>query len=327
MRLGWMWALMLVCATLSADAGDGRAHEVRLLAVGDVNLGRRIGQRILGGDTLYPFAAVRDTFACYDIVFANLESTISDQHGETESRGSNVVFTAPPAAAWSLRRGGITIVSTANNHALDYGRGARDATLAYLAGAGVMGVGTAGDSTRLAGPAVIERNGVRIAFFAVTALMNVRGNGWKSSVAAADTALILPHLRAWRDSADFIILSYHGGVEYASRPDDETVTFCRAAADAGADLILGHHPHVPYGVEHRGQALIVHSLGNFVFRQPDRYWTQYSYGIAVDIVKDTAGAATASIDVRPLRAGFQPAFLPPGPDADIILKRIKTLSR
>ncbi len=67
-----------------------------LLAVGDVNLGRRVGQILLGGDTLYPWQAVRDTFARYDIVFANLESNLSDQNGKTVDPRSNVVFTGPP---------------------------------------------------------------------------------------------------------------------------------------------------------------------------------------------------------------------------------------
>lgn len=122
-----------------------RDRTLRLLAVGDVNLGRQVGQEILNGDTLYPFVAVVDTFAAHDIVFANLECTLSEQGGETQHPRNNLVFTGPPAAARSLRLAGVTLVSTANNHALDYGFTAHSETMKYLAGQGILFAGTAAE--------------------------------------------------------------------------------------------------------------------------------------------------------------------------------------
>jgi poly-gamma-glutamate capsule biosynthesis protein CapA/YwtB (metallophosphatase superfamily) len=299
---------------------------IRLLAVGDINLGRSVGQRILHGDTLFPFASVRDTLLSYDVVLGNLESCLSDQGGETQSPRDNLVFTGPPAGAIALRKGGVQIVSTANNHALDYGLRGWSETMVNLDQAGVAFVGTSRDSANLAGPVILERRGIRIAFFACTDLMNRPGGRWKRYVASADTASLLPRIRRSRATADLVVVSYHGGQEYTERPARSTVQFARWVADAGAALFVGHHPHVPYGIERRGGSLIVHSLGNFVFRQPSRFWTQRSVALAATIVKDTLGARVEGYSVLPVLAGACPSFAVDRADRDTIYHRIRALS-
>lgn len=303
-----------------------RDHTLRLLAVGDVNLGRQVGQGILNGDTLYPFAAVADTFAAHDIVFANLECTLSEQGGETQHPRNNLVFTGPPAAARSLRLAGVTVVSTANNHALDYGFTAHSETMQYLAEQGILFAGTAAESEGLFEPAIIERNGLRVAFFACTDIMNIEDTVWKQYVASADTSLLLPRIRRYRESSDFIVVSYHGGQEYASVHDRRTEMFARAVLSGGADLFLGHHPHVPYGLAVHEGKYIVYSLGNFVFRQPDRFWTQRSFALSVELQKNSRETSIASIRIIPVLAGNQPSFVIEGDEAETILERIRTLS-
>ncbi|MBM2839665.1 MAG: cap protein [Bacteroidetes bacterium] len=303
-----------------------RVATLRLLAVGDVNLGRGVGQEILAGDTLYPFAAVRDSFASYDVVFANLESQLSDQDGETQHPRNNLIFTGPPGGAHTLRQAGVTMVSTANNHAIDYGIKALLETGRYLREAGVYFTGTSGDASRLFDPVIVSRNGLRIAFFACTDVMNIEDPFWKKYVAEADSAKLLPMIRSVRDSVDFIVVSYHGGEEYADRPTQRTKDFARQMIAGGADLFLGHHPHVPYGVEEFEGKYIIHSLGNFVFRQPDRYWTQRSFAFAATIVKDANGTRVSTFRCLPVRAGFQPEFVTQQPEIDVILERIKALS-
>ena len=301
-------------------------HAVRLLAVGDVNLGRAVGQEILAGDTLYPFVAVKDSFAAYDIVFANLESQLSDQDGETQHPRNNLIFTGPPAGSFSLKRAGITVVSTANNHGLDYGVKGLQETLTYLDAAGVDHVGTSMDTLGLYGPVILSRNGVKIGFLACTDVMNMEDTMWKRHVAEADTAKLLPKIRALRHSVDFIVVSYHGGEEYADRPTLRSKLFARQLISGGADLFLGHHPHVPYGVESFEGKYIVHSLGNFVFRQPDRVWTQRSFAFAATITKDANGSRISSFRCIPVQAGFQPKFVQDENEIGFILERIRALS-
>jgi len=299
---------------------------VRLLALGDVNLGRTVGQRILRGDTLWPFENVLGEFREHDVVFVNLESNLSNRNGETQSPDNNLIFTGPPAGAWTLKKAGVTVVSTANNHALDYGRAAKDSTIRYLTQAGVQFAGTATKREDLYEPAVFERNGIRFALFAVTAIMNMPGEWWKGHVAFADTARLLPRVRAWRPEVDVIIVSYHGGNEYQDRPHRPLREFAEAVLTGGADLFLGHHPHVPYGIVEVGEGIGVHSLGNFVFYQPQQYWTQRSFGLSVTFTRAGSRTAITSCRILPLRAGHQPEFLAAGTEADTIASRVRALS-
>ena len=94
---------------------------VSLLALGDVNLGRTVGQEILKGNVDYPFEKFKSVLSRGELVVANLECPVTDQNGETQSPKSNVIFCAPPGAAATLRRAGISVAVTANNHAFDYG--------------------------------------------------------------------------------------------------------------------------------------------------------------------------------------------------------------
>jgi poly-gamma-glutamate capsule biosynthesis protein CapA/YwtB (metallophosphatase superfamily) len=300
---------------------------VRFLAVGDVNLGRGAGQEILRGDTLYPFAATRDTLASYDLVFANLECTLSDQNGETQHPKNNLIFTGPPEGAEALRKAGIHVVSTANNHALDYGVRAHAETIDNLRRAGVAFVGTALDSTRLFEPVTVTRNGIQFAFFACTDVMNITDRAWLRYVAQADTARLLRRIRAYRDSVDFIVVSYHGGEEYAERPSSRSLSFTRALIDAGVDLVLGHHPHVSYGVEKIGERYVVLSLGNFVFRQPQHFWTQRSFAFAAEVMKEGDTTRISRFRCLPLLTGFQPRFVGDGSEAQQMFYRIQRYSK
>jgi poly-gamma-glutamate capsule biosynthesis protein CapA/YwtB (metallophosphatase superfamily) len=262
----------------------------------------------------------------YDVVFGNLESPLSDQGGETVSPRNGMIFTGPPQGAVSLARAGVTVVSTANNHALDYGVAAAAETRRNLDAAGVVHAGTGGADEDLFRPAVLELCGVRIAVFACSALMNRSGNGWKRYVAAADTGRLLPAIRAVRDSVDLVIVSYHGGMEYVDVPGRATRHFAGAVLSGGADLFLGHHSHVPQGIATVDGKLAVWSLGNFVFRQPFQEWTQRSFGFAADIVKDSAGTRLEDVRFLPLLAGSQPRFLTHEPEAERVLVRLRNLS-
>jgi poly-gamma-glutamate synthesis protein (capsule biosynthesis protein) len=218
--------------------------------------------------------------------------------------------------------GGISVVSTANNHALDYGlRGLRE-TMENLDSAGVAFSGTAMSESLLVAPVLIEKHGVRISLFSCTDMMNIEEESWKRSVTPADTALLLPRIREAGRYSDFIVVSYHGGAEYADAPSARTIRFARKVLDGGADLFLGHHPHVPQKIEYYKGKVIVYSLGNFVFRQPFDYWTQRSFAFAATITKREGKALITRTRVLPLIAGDQPKFLVASEESARILERI-----
>ncbi len=223
-------------------------YTVRFLAFGDVNLGRTVGQKILKIDAHYPFERYRVSHDSVDIVFANLECQVSDQKGETGHPKFNLIFTAPPEAVTTLAASGIDIVSTANNHALDYGVDALFETVDRLHQANISFVGTSKNKETLFRPLIYEKNNIKFAIFAISSFVNMTFGGWRNYVATPDTVELLKQIRQVRDSVDIIVLSYHGGVEYVDQPIKKVADFAEWAADHGVDIFLGHHPHVTYGV-------------------------------------------------------------------------------
>src|SRR6184192_2001300 len=223
---------------------------LRLCAVGDLNLDRRVvGAGLLQGDTLYPFRPLLESLRGADITFGNLESPIVDDATPVPDSGG--VFAAPPLAALALARAGFDIVSTANNHAWDGGQPAAEETMRLLTRAGVRFVGSGFGRDMAEQPVILERRGWRVAFFAVTRAWNPApytfykhaGANW---VAWGDTAWVFPAIRALKSSgrADLIVVSVHGGREYADEPPDYHRDLLYGLVDAGADLVLAHHPHV-----------------------------------------------------------------------------------
>ena len=316
--------------TAGADGRDSRERgsvrsSVTLLAFGDVNLGRLVGQHILGDEIRYPFEKISLTHGSYDIVFANLESQLSDQNGETQDPAHNMIFTGPPGGALSLTSFGITLVSTANNHAYDYGKSALLETLDHLDAENIAHVGTARSQDALYEPMMLEKNGIRFAFFAATDLMNFEG-GWHQSVAITDTAKLFPAIREAASSVDVVVVSVHGGDEYADEPTPHIRTFDEECVKQGATIVLGHHPHVAYGVEKKGKSYIFHSLGNFVFYQPQLFWTQLSYAVGLTIERNDSDVSVASLSLIPLRAGYQPAVLTDSASLAMLQYRVQSVS-
>src|SRR5437879_7334634 len=296
---------------------------LRLYAVGDINLGRRVAkQRLLEGDTLYSFRVLLDTLRGADITFGNLESPITpDSHPVPDSVS---VFTAPPAAAGALARAGFDIVSTANNHAWDGGQAAVEETMRQLTRAGVRFVGSGFGRDMAEQPVILERRGWRVAFFAVTRAWNPApytfykhaGANW---VAWGDTTWIYPAIRALKASgrADLIVVSVHGGREYADEPPDYHRDLLYGLVDAGADLVLAHHPHVLQPlVSSRGKP-IVQSLGHFVFVQSDPR-TRLSAILRIAVSPDRRMRLSAV----PVRVGRQPT-LATGAAADSVRRRLR----
>jgi poly-gamma-glutamate synthesis protein (capsule biosynthesis protein) len=295
---------------------------LRLCAVGDVNLDRRVAGAWLQGDTVYPFRALLESLRGADITFGNLESPIaSDASPLPDSAG---VFAAPPVAALALARAGFDIVSTANNHAWDGGQPAAEETMRQLTRAGVRFVGSGFGRDMAEQPVILERRGWRVAFFAITRAWNPApytfykhaGADW---VAWGDTAWLYPAIRALKASgrADLIVVSVHGGKEYADEPPEYHRDLLYGLVDAGADLVLAHHPHVLQAVVWSRGKPIVQSLGNFVFVQTDPR-TQLSAMLRVAVAPNHHMRLSAV----PVRVGPQPT-LATGAAADSVRRRLR----
>jgi poly-gamma-glutamate capsule biosynthesis protein CapA/YwtB (metallophosphatase superfamily) len=298
---------------------------VKLLALGDVNLGRTVGQEILKGKTDFPFEKFPGVLARAEVIFANLECPVTDQNGETQSPKSNVIFCAPPNAGVTLRRAGVTVVSTANNHAFDYGVKGLQETIRFLRTDSIRFTGTVLNAGEEFTPVIIERHGIKFGILAYTQSVNFR-KGWKGLISLFDSARAWREIHALKPQVDFVIASYHGGEEYKNTPGASADREMKLLADFGADIIFGHHPHVPNGIEVYRGCWIFHSLGNAVFNQPQRFWTQRSFAALLELEKRNGRKKISSIELIPFRPGYQPSTDLNEDELQELMNRIQMLS-
>ncbi len=260
---------------------EPNAKPVVLVAGGDIDLSRTTGQRILRDPSLDPFAEIRPWLESADLRFANLESQLCDLSGRTVSDHNRLVFAGPPSGAEVVQRGPFDIVSTANNHAWDFGLRCLRETIDNLARVDVAHTGTDARGKDPMQPRVIETNGQRVAFFAVTGIFNhgpLRDHEAKAYVADADMGRLGRRIAKVRPQVDRVVVSVHIGEEYMHVPINATRYVLIAAAEAGADAVIGHHTHTPQRVEFHEGIPVIMSLGNLVFHQHrDHPWTGWGY--------------------------------------------------
>jgi len=257
-------------AAVSAGSAEPAASSVTLIAGGDVSLARMRGQRLLREPDRNDFHNLMPLLQSTDLRFVNLESTISEQGGQTVSPYSKLVFTAPPGATEALVRGRIDIVALANNHAWDYGRSALLGTLDRLDRAGIAYVGAGRTRAEAYGPRVVAHRGFKIAFVAVTTIWNqsISPHPGRDLIADGQIETLVESVEQARaiKGVDKVIVSHHGGYEYVPTPHQGTRELLRAAIEAGADVVLGHHPHVIQRVAFVSGKPIFYSLGNLLMR-------------------------------------------------------------
>ncbi len=299
---------------------------LRIVVVGDINLARIVARTyLLPGRGAEVFAAVRDSLRAADIALGNLESLVFDRDGFADTALSPV-FAAPAVAAPLLADAGFTAVSTANNHAWDFGHAALLESLARLDSAGVLHAGTGPTAADALRPAVIRRRGWTVAVFAVTAIFNypdltVRGHAAECCVAWADTLALRSAIGAAREAgADVVLVMLHAGIEYRPVPPADVIAIAKGIVHAGADVVFGGHPHVPQGLGWADGKPILYSLGNFVFAQ-HRPWTDRGLWAEYTVTPD----GHRSLAVRPVLAGVQPR-LAGGGDSAAVMDHFREIS-
>lgn len=303
-----MTTLLLIASPMRAQSRD----TLHLAFVGDINFARSLARTYLfTGRGHEVFARVRDSLRAADIAVGNLESILLDR-GQVADTNSAPQFAGPVTQSLPiLRDAGFDVIGTANNHAWDFGRRGITESTFHLDTAGFAHTGTGTDLDRAYRPIVIRRNGWTVAVFALTFIFNyedltVRGHAAECCVAWADTALMWEKIRAVRDSAgaDLVILYVHAGMEYRLVPELNVIRLFRGLVRySGADAVIGHHPHVPQGMEVLDGKPIVYSLGNFVFQQRTA-WTNRGLWAALTYFPD----GQYRLALRPLVVGYVPRF-------------------
>jgi len=243
---------------------EGGEELIELVAVGDIMLSRTVEERMEVYGSAYPFEAVTELLRGADIAVGNLESPLSVSGEPLQKR---FVFRAHPRHAEALAQAGFDVVSVANNHLLDFGQEGIEQTLEVLRHVGVAHLGAGLSPEQARRPLILWAKGRNVAFLAYAA------GRWKGSsevptsgqVSFADLAVIRDDVERARERADLVVVIMHLGTEYQSRPDEEQLAVSRAAIDAGACLVIGHHPHVVQGTARYGEGFMAYSLGDFVF--------------------------------------------------------------
>ena len=260
------WAVIAAAlGVLGCGAGHDAPRPATLLFVGDMMLGRRVEAAMREqGDWSRPFRPLGARLRAADLTFGNLECV-------TAASGRNrttIEFRADPRVLAGLGFAGFDIVSVANTHTTDWGPDALQEMLRKLTDAGITFVGL--DQGGVQSPVVLRAGGLRIGFLAFSHYVGgeeARNDAVR--IAHIDGKQVIPAIVAARSQVDYLVVSLHMGKEFAPRADRAQRGIAHAVIEAGADLVVGHHPHVPQEVEKYGGGFIAYSLGNFVFDQLD----------------------------------------------------------
>lgn len=283
---------------------------VTLLAVGDLMTHSPQFPAARRPDGSYDFAPCFAEVAPYvsaaDVAIGNLETVLG---GAALGYSGFPRFNAPDAFAEALAAAGFDVLTTANNHCLDQGPAAADRTLEVLDRLGIRHTGTARTKGEADSLLVVDVDGVKVAIIAYTYSLNgfrpPADRPWM--VNQIDKAAMVADVRAAEEAgADVIVASVHNGIEYARQPSEGQWRLERALVDAGADVVLGSHPHVIQPMEtievQRSDgttetAFVIHSLGNFISNQRDRYCDA---GVMVKLTfeKDLAARLTRLVAVE-----------------------------
>lgn len=285
-------------------ASDGH---LRTLAFGDMMLGRYVRTLMNKYGMDYIFSKIKPDknsewfYESSDFVFGNFEGPIN---GKGSSGGTSMVFSFNEDSAKFLKEYGFNILSITNNHALDQGWSGREKTVKAFNDADLGWCGHPSEEEE--GSVYYGENGMRVkkdyssgGFFtkgekvAFVCLQDVTS---RLNLENAKTLI-----KDAKENADFVIVSIHWGVEYSHKPNKTQVDYGHAFVDAGADFVIGHHPHVVQSFEEYNGKFIFYSLGNFVF---DQYWsndTQEELAIGIDLSHD-GDVLKTTVDLFPMRS-------------------------
>lgn len=283
---------------------NSESDKTTVLFVGDIMLSRAIGAIMKKqNDYNFPFLKIKDFLSGADLTFGNLESPISDRGIKI---GSIYSFRAEPKVLEGLKNAGFDILNIANNHIWDYGEDGFHDTLNYLKNSGIDFIGGGENFGKAHKGALKEVNGTKIIFLGFTDLLPKSAFAGENSAGASrlDMKQVLKDIKEAKKEADIVAVSFHFGEEYQTKHNIKQEKTAKAVIDAGASLVIGHHPHVVQEVENYNNGYIAYSLGNFVFDQNFSRDTQNGLALKV-ILKNKKIFKVEQIKIA-FNSSFQP---------------------
>ena len=258
------------------DPAPTTAPETPTYNATTTTLKKRPWTLLAGGDVLLdltepegvdPFTKVEPSLSSADVAIVNLEMAITER-GEPYDK--EFVFRAPGSAALTLAGAGVDVVSLANNHILDFGSVGLEDTISVLDEVGILRPGAGANNAEAYAPRVLVLdNEIRVAFVSASAIIpgGFSAGAERPGIADAKWAIprVLAAVRAAASGNDVVVVSIHWGVERATCPSQDQRGLAQQLIEAGANLILGHHPHVLQPIETFDRTVIAYSLGNFAW--------------------------------------------------------------
>lgn len=305
-----------------SEVVEAKKDDISIFAVGDIMLARYVEKKIrTSKDYTYPFANVEQALSQADITFANLEAPFFP--GSTTPTGS-YTFRADKESVDGLRAAGFDIVSLANNHTMNYRVPGLQTTLEALMGADIKPVGAGQTIAEANAPVYLTAKGRKVAFLAYNdATIAPRRHGEATEETPGIAKIDIEQMKksvatAKENGADFVVVSMHAGIEYRKAPSLVQKEFAHAAIDAGASVVIGHHPHIVQEVERYGKGIIMYSLGNFVFDQ--LFSEEVKTGLLAKIILRGDGTVGAEFSPTTNEKTLQPRILEGQQRIDLLTK-------
>jgi poly-gamma-glutamate capsule biosynthesis protein CapA/YwtB (metallophosphatase superfamily) len=306
-----------------AGIDSGGEPTVTLSFAGDTMMSGHVETRLRENGFDFPFVHVTSLFQQDDFTVANLETPVTTR-GTPAAK--TFVYKSPPEAVPAMKAAGIDLVNLANNHSMDQGvQGLLD-TFRVLDENGIAYVGAGADAARAYAPVFVERNGITIAFFGFSRVVPevswYAGKNKPGLAVSYDPTRAVEAIRTARPEADLVVVIAHWGKEKVDVPVDHQKELARAYIDAGADLVVGGHPHVLQGFESYRDKWIAYSLGNFIFTRAAEPKTWETMVLQATCTKQ--GACT--LKMLPYHAELGQAVPMNEADGAHLLKRIESIS-
>lgn len=259
-------AAVVLAAVIGAARREETKGEAVVTIVGDIMLSRGVQQYLTEYGYDYPYEEIRHIFLEDDLTVGNLECPITRRESAAD-KTKRFVFRADEENAAASKRAGVDCLNLANNHSMDYLSGGLSDTMEQLKAQGLSFVG-AGDNASADPYAVFEVNGLTIGLFAYSALPPEgfffhKEKPTISYIGTTNLSRLETEIKA--ADCDFNIVYFHWGIEYEPYKSETQERLAKGAIDAGADLVVGAHPHVLQGKELYQGKYIYYSLGNFIF--------------------------------------------------------------
>ena len=256
-----------------------------------------------------------------DLRIANLECALSGDAAPVWKSGS--VFKGRPEHIHGLTAVPFEVATLANNHVFDYGPEAFGQTLKLLSDHSIRSVGAGMSAEEARRPLILDLNGVRIGIINFSEGEDLTSAVSGPGVFGWDVDAVVESVRAIRPGVDIILVICHGGVEYIPFPPPYLAEALRRIAGAGADLVIGHHAHVPQGVQICNGVPICYSLGNFVFYQEtDLFYRKLGYLVKAGVSR----AGLAQLQLIPYEIGSGSLRLLVGDESAQFFESMKKVS-